>query len=117
LTRALPCLTEFYYQFYIDKKKVIPSDIYNMLTPVALAHLILGDGTNDHGYGIILCTDSYTLKDVVRLLNVLIIRYRLDCILRKHGEYNLIYIRRRSIPLLRTIVTPYFHSSMLYKLQ
>jgi hypothetical protein len=28
----------------------------------------------------------------------------------------MIYIRHSSIPLLRTIVTPYFHSSMLYKI-
>lgn len=88
-----------------------------MLTPEALAHLIMGDGTNDHGHGVVLCTDSYTLSDIIRLMNVLIIRYRLECTLRAHGSYYRIYIRSRSIPLLRSIVTPYIHSSMLYKLR
>lgn len=40
-----------------------------MLTPEALAHLIMGDGTSDHGRGVVLCTDSYTLQDVIKLMN------------------------------------------------
>ena len=112
-TRSLPCLTEFYFKFYVGREKVIPKDIYNMLTPAGLAHLIMGDGTREPGYGVILCTDSFSLQDIVRLMNVLIIRYRLDCSLRKHGQFNRIYIRQRSMPLLRSIVTPYFHSSSM----
>jgi len=50
-------------------------------------------------------------------MNVLMIRYRLDCTLRLHqGRYPRIYIRANSIPLLRSIVMPYMCSSMLYKL-
>jgi len=77
--------------------------------------MIMGDGAAIQ-HGLILCTDSFSVTDVVRLMNVLIIRYNLDCTLRKHGEYYQIYIRQGSMPLLRTIVTPYFHPSMLYKL-
>ena len=55
-----------------------------MLTRVALAYMIAGDGTSDHGYGLILCTDSFTIQDTVRLMNVLIIRYNLECNLRYH---------------------------------
>ncbi len=29
-----------------------------MLTPEALAHFIMGDGTSDQGRGVVLCTDS-----------------------------------------------------------
>jgi hypothetical protein len=53
-----------------------PQNIYELLTPVALAHLIMGDGAVRPS-GLILCTDSYTVADAVRLMNVLIIRYRL----------------------------------------
>ena len=114
-TRSLSCLTELYHLFFVNGVKTIPKDIYNMLTPEALAHMIMGDGTNDHG--VLLCTDSFTLQDVIRLMNVLIIRYRLDCTLRVQGPNYRIYIRRRSMPLLRSIITPHFHSSMLYKLR
>lgn len=66
----------------------------------------------------ILCTDSFTIPDVVRLMNVLIIRYRLDCTLRMdHGKYPRIYIRANSMPLLRSIVVTHTHPSMYYKLR
>lgn len=60
-TRTMPCFTELFYLFYPNGVKIIPEDIYNLLTPVALAHIIMGDG-------LIICTDSYSLKDVVRLM-------------------------------------------------
>lgn len=41
---------------------------------MALAHLIMGDG-GFKSQGIYLCTDSYSIQDVVKLINVLILRY------------------------------------------
>ena len=115
-TRSLPCFTELHSLFYVNKVKIIPHNMYELLTPVVLAHWIQGDGSTER-HGLILCTDSYTTQDVVRLMNVLIIRYRLDCTLRFHRPTQLrIYIREGSMPLLRTIVIPYMHTSMLYKL-
>lgn len=43
-TRSMPCITELYYLFYLNKVKIVPDNIYELLTPVALAHLIMGDG-------------------------------------------------------------------------
>lgn len=60
VTRALPCFNELYFLFYVNKVKVIPENIYDLLTPVALAHLILGDGSAQR-HGLILCTDSFTI--------------------------------------------------------
>jgi hypothetical protein len=74
ITIALPCLTDLRNLFYVNGIKCIPTDIFNPLTPVALAHWIQGDG-EARDYGLILCTDSYTLQDVAILMNVLIIRY------------------------------------------
>jgi len=124
-TRSMPCLTELHSLFYPAGKKVIPSNIYDLLTPVALAHLIQGDGQTAR-HGLVLCTNSiFFLKkkkmDVVRLMNVLIIRYRLECNIREYRRSNgklefMIYIRQGSMPLLRTIVKPNMHPSMLYKI-
>jgi len=75
-TRCLPCFNELYSLFYLDSIKVVPEDIYNLLTPVALAHWISGDGGPAQG-GLILCTDSFTIPECVRLMNVLIIN--LNC--------------------------------------
>jgi hypothetical protein len=115
----MPCLTKLHSLFYPNGVKIIPNNIYELLTPIALAHLIMGDGSVAR-HGLILCTNSYSLEDIVRLMNVLMIRYRLESTIHlkrqnKKIEY-LIYIRHSSIPLLRTIVIPYMHSSMLYKI-
>lgn len=64
-TRALPCFLELYDNFYVNGVKVVPENIYELLTPVAFAHLIQGDG-GFKSKGIYLCTDSYTIQDVVR---------------------------------------------------
>jgi len=116
----MPCITELRSLFYPNGIKIIPKDIYNLLTPEALAHLIMGDGSV-RLHGLVICTNNFSLEDVVRLINVLMIRYRLDCNLRLIRRQNnkiepTIYIRQSSMPLLRTIVTPYFHPFMLYKL-
>lgn len=116
-TRSLPCLKEIHQLFYsAERQKIIPENIYHILTPMALAQVIMGDGQKkDRGLG--LCTDSYTLPDVVRLMNVLIIRYNLIGTIRENrpGQYR-IYISQKSMYNLRKIVSPYFVDSMLYKI-
>jgi len=115
-TRSMACMTELHYLFYQNGVKIIPHNIYDLLTPAALAHWIMGDGAAQ-AHGLIICTDSYSIVDVVRLINVLIIRYKLECTLRFHTPSQpRIYIRQRSMPLLINIVIPHMHSSMLYKL-
>jgi len=114
-TRSLPCFTEFHSWFYPQGTKIIPDNIYALLTPVALAHWIEGDGYA-RPHGLILCTDSYSIENVVRLMNVLIIKFRVKCTIRVHrkDQYR-IYIREESMPLIRHIVKPHFSPSMLYK--
>src|SRR3954464_15869524 len=45
-TRCLPFLTELWNLFYVNGVKVIPNVVimYYLLTPIALAHWIMGDG-------------------------------------------------------------------------
>lgn len=114
-TRSLVCFSELYSIFYPKGVKVVPKNIYDMLTPVALAHLIMGDGT--FVSGVLICTDSFILKDVVKLMNVLIIKYSLECTLRepKKDQYR-IYIRKQSLSILVAIVKPHMSTHFLYKL-
>jgi hypothetical protein len=120
-TRAMPCITELHSLFYSKTQsgfvKIVPVNIYELLTPVALAHLIMGDGTFKNK-GISICTDSYTIQDTVRLMNVLIIRYELKCTLHKasNGLGYRIYISRHSVGKVVELVKPYFIPSMYYKL-
>ena len=65
------------YIIYKKKIKIIPYNIYDLLIPIALAHWIMGDGAK-RNKGLVLCTDSFSISDVVRLSNVLRIKYGLN---------------------------------------
>jgi hypothetical protein len=56
--------------------------------------------------GLLLCTNRFALFDVIRLINVLIIRYDLECKIQRNKKQKLgyiIYIRANSMEKLRTI--------------
>jgi len=116
-TRSLPSFSKLSHLFIRDGVKIVPDDIYNLLNPVALAHWIQGDGACHKDAGLNLCTDNFSIPDVVRLMNVLMVRYRLDCSMHKHrtGQYR-IYIKKHSMGELRTVVKQHMVPSMLYKI-
>jgi hypothetical protein len=116
-TRRYQCFNELYNLFYINKIKVIPHNIYDILTPIALAHWIMGDGARKNK-GLILCTDSYSLSDVIKLSNVLRIKYNLDTTISGYiNNKPRIYIVPYSMPTLIKLVKPYVLESFWYKLQ
>lgn len=69
--------------------------------------------------GFHLCTNSYTLSEVELLIKVLKQNLDLNCTYHIHkqrkDQYR-IYIKSDSINKFRSIVSPYFHESMMYKL-
>lgn len=117
-TRSLQPFNELILLFYPNKVKIIPKNIFELLTPVALAHWIMGDGSAFNSGGLALYTDSYSIEDVVLLINVLIIRYGLKCSIHTHreGQYR-IYISKNSLYTLKQIVKPYIIPSMHYKIK
>ena len=115
-TRSLFCFTEIYSQFYVRGKKVVPSDIFNLLTIQGLAHWICGDGSFVKGGGLYLNTQSFTILDSVRLINVLIIKFNCKCTLHMQRGLPVIYISSRSMRKVYPILKHYFTPGMLYKL-
>jgi hypothetical protein len=77
-TRVYPCFTEWYNIFYVNNKKIVPLALYNMLDYEALAYWIMGDGIRS-GTGIVLQTQSYTIKECVFIINVLMHKFYLKC--------------------------------------
>lgn len=116
-TKSLPILTELYNIFYLNNIKIVPNDKeLSLLSPIALAHWIMQEGSRGTSKGLYICTDSYTQTDVKRLVDYISKRYKISCSIHKsHGKYR-IYILAKSVPILRDIIIPYMHQSMLYKL-
>jgi len=119
-TRCLPIFTELHSMFYDSEgRKILPplEVLIQILTPVALAHVIQGDGYRQ-GSALVICTDSFSVEEVVRFMTVLYVRYDIDSTL----YYNSIgkpriYIRASSMPTLRDLVRPHMHQSFMYKLE
>ena len=81
--------------FYHKGKKVIPLNIFEYLTPLALAVLVMDDGgwTNS---GVKIATNSFELKEVELLKNVLKSKYNLEPTIQKiwiKDKYS-IYIKK-----------------------
>lgn len=112
-TRSLPCITELYHLFYIEGKKTIPKNLFYLLTWEALVHWISGDGT--YSSGVTIQTQCFTVKELVLIVNVLIIKFGLECNIHKQDNYSVIYIKSKSIKKNLHNMLPYIHPTMLYK--
>ena len=66
--------------------------------------------------GIYLHTKGFTFLEVYRLVAILHYRFLLDCSVQDHDNKPVIYIKAKSMNLFISLVQPYFHSSMMYKL-
>lgn len=112
-TRSLPCITELYHLFYIEGKKIIPKNLFELLTWEGLVEWICGDGT--YSSGITLQTQCFTIQEQVFIVNVLIVKFRLECNIHKQGDYSVIYINSKSLKKNLHNMLPYIHPTMLYK--
>ena len=115
-------MDEFYFKdFYLNRNiKVLPLNAIKKLTKVALAYWIMDDGSyNKINNNFILCTDSFSDKDILRLIEILKIKYDLSCGKIVYDKMNNTYrirINKSSMAKLISIVKPYFIPTMYYKL-
>lgn len=113
-TMALPCFSLLRYKFYDHRIKIIPNDIYDYLNYESLAHMIMCDGSFS-SKGLTLNLQSFTLKELILLLNVLKIKFDLDCTIHKSRHQYVLYIRVKSVNKLYKNIYKYIIPSMRYK--
>jgi hypothetical protein len=124
-TQSSPIFYPF-AELFLDKSikvgkvlKIVPLCIGDLLTPRALAFWLMDDGQYVKRGGITLCTDSFSMGEVLLLKSVLEEKYGLQCTIHnknpEKGHYR-IYISGKSLPVLRELVREFIHPSMAYKL-
>lgn len=123
-TKRLPAISNLHQLWYkqIDGKfiKILPLKIEELFTPVALAHWIMGDGYFTDS-SVKICTDNFTEVEVLRLINVLTVKFGIKAFANKRSNPNgqimwRIRISKLSMDKLISLVSPYFIPEMLYKL-
>lgn len=81
----------------MDGIKIIPQDIYNIINEISLAHWIICDGSKLSNGGLILCTDNFSVEDVIRLINVFYIKWDIPVRLHFYDKKPRIYIPRKVV--------------------
>jgi len=114
-TRAYPCLTKFYYMFYVKGVKIVPLDLYEILDFEFLAYWIMSDGSKA-GNALYLQTQSFSIKDCVFIISILIYKLNLECNIHMQRKQPTIYISAKSMKKIRDKLVPFFLPSMVYKL-
>lgn len=116
-TLAMPCLNYYYDLFYVNKIKIIPNNLNELLTPRGLAYWIMDDGSKSFYNQTILHTRAFKKEQLVYIQEVLYNNFQLTSRLEeKTFNQWVIYIHKRKKVKLVDIVGPYIHKSMLYKI-
>lgn len=108
--------------------KGISPEIYHYFNDIVLAHWIMGDGSKLIN-GLVICTDNFTEKEIVILMNVLRLKYNIEPIIKDHISYLIsdvkktnksikkrIFINKKDMAKIDHKIRPYFVSNFLYKL-
>jgi len=116
-------LNYYYDLFYIydsngKRRKIVPKNITELLTPCALAYWIMDDGGIDTYNATILNTDSFTLEEVRQLQKVISKNFDLRTRIaeKRKGQWIIIIPVRQKVALYN-IVGPYMHKTMLFKVK
>ena len=116
ITRALPCFTVLRDIFYRGRIKMIPDNLYDLLTYEGLAHIIMGDGAFKFN-GITLNLQSYSIKELILFMNVLKIKFNIDCTLQKSRNHYTVYIKVNSAKNLYPKIKKFIVPSLRYKFE
>jgi hypothetical protein len=116
-TMQLTCFNEYKDLFYnSDNKKIVPSNIRELLTPRGLAFWIMDDGSKQ-GNGLHLSVYGFSNEDVDKLMFTLQDKFNFRCSIHYNRDNKpRIYIFKESMPNLISIVKPFFIPEMFYKL-
>ena len=109
----------FYTLNKLDNKfvKIVPSNIEEYLTPVALAIWFMDDGSKLQK-GAKIATNCFTFKEVLFLCEVLQKKYNLIVTVQSGGidKGHTLYIHPKSMSIFSKLVKPFMLPSLYYKL-
>lgn len=123
-TLSLPVFNYYYQLFYVcavDSNvsyKVIPSNIAELLTPVVLAHLVMGDGNYQTNANTIrIYTNAFSKQDLEILATAIETKFNIYVGVRhdRNNQY-ILAIGTKHIKAFQDLIYPHMHDSMLYRI-
>jgi len=115
-TLAHPDLEEARQRYYLERRKVVPSDLH--LTPLALAVWFMDDGSRKSSQcrGLYLNTQSFTSEEVELLRMVLRRDVGVGTTVRRQLDGLQIYVPSSSVGSFVEYIEPYLLAELRYKL-
>jgi len=108
-------LGDLHSLFYNNDKKILPKNLYNLLTPLSLAIWTMDDGDNDKN-SIRYNTQSFSLKEQEILKRLLKEKYQLQANLNKDRNSYRLRVNKESKAKLIKLISPFIIPSMKYKI-
>jgi len=112
-TRQHPEITELHQQFYLQGKKIIPTELH--LDPRILSVWFMDDGSMCRNSDVYLNTQQFSIEDQSKLIQLLK-EMGLEARLNRDKIYYRIRFLKSSIPRLKTLLGNHVIPSMKYKL-
>ncbi len=131
-TYNLRSLNEYYTLFYKNTgdfhlsgqpryKKIVASNIQDLLTPIGIAHWVMGDGYFTKDKTVVLCTESFSKHEIELLVNALQTKFAIAAGVLKRVSSSeksglRIRISKKSMQRFIALITPFFIPEFYYKL-
>jgi hypothetical protein len=92
--------------------------MYDWLNPIVMAYWAMDDGGNtSSGTGFYLHTKGFDFNSVYYLAGIIHYKFNIICTVHNHENRPVLYITAQSKSKFIEMIRPYFHGSLLYKLQ
>ena len=126
-TRTIEVFNEFHNLFYEydpakgKYRKVIPELIRSEMCEIVLAHFIMGDGNYGQDGRVRIYTNNYTLEECILLRDSIQENCNVKCevlfdrVGKDKKDQYILTIGKIELKKLQSLVKPYMHSSMLYR--
>jgi len=114
-TRTSPLFSEWHNRFYRGRRKVVPIEVAQWLTPLSMAIWFMDDGGADYA-GLNLQTHNFELLEVERLVATMAERFRIQPRTRANKGKWIIYIAASDVGSLRSKIGPHILPELRYKL-
>lgn len=114
-TKSLREFGILHRSFYTNKVKILPENIFDILTPRMIAIWFMDDGSNV-GEGFTLSTHSFSFEEQMRIIDYLKRRYSITATLVKDRTKFKIGIGRKCRERFVNIIRPFIIPSMSYKI-
>ena len=115
VTRTDPVFLEWRQRFYRERRKVVPAEISSLVSPLSIAVWLMDDGTADRA-GVSFQTHSFELAEVESLAALLGERFEIEASTMKNKGRWIVYVPKRGLGQLRSIVDTHVLPEFAYKL-